>query len=271
MTSNYYQYWPFPIGEEEERKFPDHAELIDFFTGIYSDGFKVYWQLPGESLYGAKAETRSGEIIQRSFTKSRWEINLSEELRPRLTAFVDDFRTAGIALRDWLNGQSVNDIIEDIKENLILLAGLKNSYTIYELEDRQYWPFQFSEEEKRIPQVSEKISFLESIYSEGFEVYRVCEDDKRERYFAKSQSRLGFIVQWEDRKSKEIFWEFGVSENDQKGLTAFLTDFKIAGAALREWLNGRSVNDTFENIKEYLTISSGSKESYTIYEDKAKS
>jgi hypothetical protein len=136
MTSkSSYQYWPFTVDEKEERKLPDYAELIEFFEGIHSDGFKVYWQLPGESLYGAKAEARSGEIIQRSFTKSRWEIDLSEGLKPRLTAFVDDFRTAGIALRDWLNGQSVNNIIENINENLTLLSGLKSSYTIYNSED----------------------------------------------------------------------------------------------------------------------------------------
>jgi hypothetical protein len=132
MTSRHYQYWPFPVGEEEERKLPEYAELIEFFEGIYSDDFKVYWELPGESFYGAKAETRSGEIIQRSFTKSRWELNLSEKLRPRLTAFVDDFRTAGIALRGWLNGQSVTDILEGINEHLTLLSGLKSSYTIYD-------------------------------------------------------------------------------------------------------------------------------------------
>lgn len=135
MTSRYHQYWPFSVGEEEERKLPEYAELIEFFKGIHSDGFKVYWELPGESLYGAKGETRSGEIIQRSFTKSRWEINLSEKFRPRFTAFVDDFRTAGIALRSWLNGQSTTNILEDVNEHLTLLSGLKSSYTIYDTED----------------------------------------------------------------------------------------------------------------------------------------
>jgi hypothetical protein len=132
MTSNHYQYWPFPIDEKEERRLPNYAELVEFFEGIYSDGFKVYWELPGESFYGAEAEARSGEIIQRSFTKSRWELNLSEKLRPQLTAFVDDFRIAGIALRIWLNGQSANDILEDISEHLTLLSGQKSSYTIYD-------------------------------------------------------------------------------------------------------------------------------------------
>jgi hypothetical protein len=136
MTKNDYQYWPFPIDEKEERKLPNYAELVEFFEGIHSDGFKVYWELPGESFYGAEAESRSGEIIQRSFTKSRWELNLSEKLRPRLTAFVDDFRTAGIALRVWLNGQAVNDILEDINEHLTLLSGLESSYTIHVPENK---------------------------------------------------------------------------------------------------------------------------------------
>jgi hypothetical protein len=133
-SRNYYQYWSFTISEED-RKLPKYNELIEFFESIDSDGFKVYWELPGESLYGAKAETRSGEIIQRSFTNNRWELSLSEKLRPRLTAFVSDFRAAGIALRGWLNGQSVNDILEDINEHLTLLSGLKSTHTIYDPKD----------------------------------------------------------------------------------------------------------------------------------------
>lgn len=135
MTIGHYQYWLFPISEEDGRKLPNYVELIEFFAGIYADGAKVYWELPRETFYGAETETRSGHIIQRSFTRSRWQLDLFEKRRPRLTAYVDDFRTAGIALRAWLNGQSINNIFEDINEHLILLGGQKSSCTIYDPKD----------------------------------------------------------------------------------------------------------------------------------------
>jgi hypothetical protein len=50
-----------------------------------------------------------------------------------------------------------------------------------------------------------------------------------------------------------------------------MTDFEVAGTALRAWLKGRSLDDTLEDIKEYLTIPLGFNESYTIYEAKTES
>jgi hypothetical protein len=263
------RYWPFPVGETD-RLFPELAEKIEFLEGVYSDGFKAYWALPEQSIYGASSKTRSGMIVQRG-RKNRWEFRLDENIEQRLTAFITDFEVAGTAVRAWLNGRSVNDILEDIKEYLTLLSGLKTSYTVYDKKDEKHWPFTVSEEERQRPGVAKKIEFLESVYSDGFEVYRVHRESKRERYVAKSQSRLGFIVEWTPEKGKEIFWEFGVSESGRQGFTAFLTDFKVAGTALRAWLNGRSATDILEDIKEYLTVPSGCNESFILYKAQVES
>jgi hypothetical protein len=135
INENSYQYWPFPV-DEAVRQLPEVAQKIEFLAGVYSDGFKAFQEVPGESLYGAMSETRSGEIIQRSFRGNRWELRLSENLERRLVAFVTDFDIAGKALRAWLNGQSEIKVLEDIREYLTLLSGLKNSYTLYTPKDK---------------------------------------------------------------------------------------------------------------------------------------
>jgi hypothetical protein len=130
-----YRYWPFQV-EAEVRQLPEVAEKVEFLEGIYSDGFKAFQEVPGESFYGALSETRSGEIIQRSFRNNRWELRLSENFERRLVAFVTDFSVAGKALRAWLNGRSVDEILQDIREYLTLLSGVKDSYTIFSSDDK---------------------------------------------------------------------------------------------------------------------------------------
>jgi hypothetical protein len=268
--TDHYQYWPFPVSETDKQSL-EEAEKIEFLKSAYFDGFKAYREVPGESLYGAKSNTRSGIIVQRSFRNNRWEFRLDENIERRLIAFVTDFRIAGTALKDWLNGRSVNEILIDIKEYLIISPGTKGGYTVYDPKDEQHWPFPLSEADKQSPDEAAKIEFLESIYSDGFEVYRVRREKEQERYVARFQSYLGSITQWGSKKGKgEICWQFSAFDG-HKQLTAFITDFRVAGTALRALLNGRSVNDTLEDIKEYLTVPLGFSESYTIYEVKAES
>jgi hypothetical protein len=266
---NNYQYWPFPVSTEE-RQLSEELEKLEFLESIYSDGFKSYREVPGESLYGAKSNTHSGIIIQRSFKNNRWELRLNENIERRLVAFVTDFRIAGKALRAWLNGKSMSDILIDVSEYLINVSGTEGGYTVYDPKDEQYWPFPVSTSDKQSPEEAEKIKFLESIYSDGCEVYRVRREKEQERYVARCQSRLGSIMQWGSKKGKsEICWQLSAFDS-HKQLTAFITDFRVTGTALRACLNGQSVSDTLEDIREYLTIPSGFNKSYTMYDVKAE-
>jgi hypothetical protein len=127
-------------------------------------------------------------------------------------------------------------------------------------DNDQYWPFQISEEDNQLPEKAEKIEFLESTYSEGFEAYR--ESGGLDFYGAKSKSRSGYIMQ----RARRNRWEFVLSENGDERLTAFVTNFKVAGTAVRAWLNERSVSDILDDVNGYLTIPPGLKFSYAVYD-----
>jgi hypothetical protein len=57
----------------------------------------------------------------------------------------------------------------------------------------QHWPFPIGEDERQISEQAEKLKFLKSAYSDGFESCRVVQglDD----YGANSESRSGYILQ----------------------------------------------------------------------------
>jgi hypothetical protein len=134
----------------------------------------------------------------------------------------------------------------------------------------QYWPFPVSEEEKQLPEEAVKIEFLESVYSDGFKAYRDC--GGLDCYGAKSKSRSGVILQ----RARRNRWEFRLydlndNENVDRRLTAFVTDFRVAGTALRTWLNERSVNDILNDINGYLTVPPGLDGSYTVHDAKSQS
>jgi hypothetical protein len=65
------------------------------------------------------------------------------------------------------------------------------------------WPFPVSDEDKQSPEEAQKIEFLESIYSDGFEVYRVRREKEQERYGAQFHPYLGSVMQWGSKKGKE--------------------------------------------------------------------
>ncbi len=113
-------------------------------------------------------------------------------------------------------------------------------------DDRyQHWPFPISEEERQIPEQAQKLDFLQDAYSDGFQSYRaVCGLDN---YCAYSESRGGYILQ-RGRKNR---WEFLLHEGDEICFSVLVTSFKVAGAAVRAWLNGRTREEILEDVKEY--------------------
>jgi hypothetical protein len=112
-----YQYWPFPVSEEE-RQIPEQDEKLKFLESAYSDGFESYRTFQGLDNYGANSKSRSVYILQRG-RKNRWEFLLSEDSNLCLSALVNDFGIAGEAVRAWLNEGSTIDIIDDINKYLI--------------------------------------------------------------------------------------------------------------------------------------------------------
>jgi hypothetical protein len=257
-STPYFQSWPFPI-TEKERQTPEMAEKIEFFENAETDGFEAYCLLRGYK-YGAKSQLRSGSITQLT-RKPMWELKFYEESECQLLAYGNDFRIAAIAVRAWLRGRLVIEILEDIKEYLIVPSELDYSYKVYEANTRdfyQYWPFPISEGEKQSPEAIEKIEFLEDTYSDGFTAYR--EPEKLDYYVAQSESRAGCIMQ----RGRRNRWELNLSGSDPH-LTAYVTNFRVAGKAVRAWLHEQPVSKILEDITEYLTVPPGAKSSYTLY------
>jgi hypothetical protein len=260
MTTTYrypnFQYWPFPVSDEEKQS-PEKIVKIKFLENAYSEGFEAYREPPDKlDYYVACSKSRTGCIVQRGI-RNRWEFTLSEYIETRFTAYVTEFRIAGEAVRAWLNGGTVNEIFDNIKDHLAVLSGAQSSYKVYEVE--QYWPFPISEEEKQSPEAMEKIDFLERIYSEGFEAYRKSQDEVR--YTAKSQVRLGHISAWKWGPCWRI--ELFDYDNDQK-LTAFVAEFRVAASAVRACLNRLPLHEILEDIKEHLIVPPKLKWSYKL-------
>jgi hypothetical protein len=113
-STDRYQYWPFPISEEE-RQIPEQAEKLDFLQDAYSDGFQSYREVRGLDNYGAYSESRSGCILQRG-RKNRWQLLLHEGDETCFSVLVSTFKVAGAAVRAWLNGRTTKEILEDVKE-----------------------------------------------------------------------------------------------------------------------------------------------------------
>jgi predicted SpoU family rRNA methylase len=251
----HYQYWPFPISDLD-MELPEEMEGVKFLESAYSEGFEAYREPPNQidDYYVARSESRIGTILQRG-RRNRWEIVLTEGGEKRFKAYVTEFRVAGEEVRKWLKGVTVSEILENITGYLAVLGGSQSSYKVYEVE--QYWPFPVSEEDRQRPEDAEKIEFFESVYADGFKVYRICEEQVR--YTAISQSLVGDIQAME----RGNCWRLTLSGDNQQ-LMAFVIDFKVAGAAVRACLHGRAVSDILEDIKEYLTIPPKYKFSYKL-------
>jgi hypothetical protein len=259
--NQYYQYWPFPVNEEDRQR-SGIAEKIEFLESIYSDGFEAYQDPKSPTYYVGKSKVRAGSILERG-TRDRWSLSLTESIEPRLTALVTNFSVAGTAVRNWLNGYSASEILNDINSYLISSSKSDNVYTIYDPDDEKYWPFSVSEADRQRPEISEKIEFLEKAYSDGFETYQVCRDQEH-RYVAKSQSCIGYIEEWGEGN----FWNLAMFGNEQR-FTAYVVNFRIAGQALINWLNERKISSIIEDINEYLIIPPGFTSSYTLELDES--
>jgi hypothetical protein len=236
-----HQYWPFPVDNQKEKSVED-TEKIKFLQNIYLDGFKAYQEMGQWDEYGAESVSRLGSIIRRGI-RNRWELRLSEKAGgPELTAFVTEFRIAGTAVKSWLNGRSLIDILNDISKYLFVPSKKGTSYTLTIIE--QYWPFPICEVERKRTETTEKIDFLETLFLEGFETYRVIQE--RVGYGAKSQSREGYIQE----AVKRNHWELRLSEYSENQFMTSTTNFMISAKVVREWLKGHNLSeiDAVESI-----------------------
>lgn len=73
MTTNANEYWPFTVSDEE-RRWPEMIEKINFLDELHSAGFKAFRS--GVNDYGAESESREGIIIERG--RKRWEFRLAK-------------------------------------------------------------------------------------------------------------------------------------------------------------------------------------------------
>lgn len=147
-------------------------------------------------------------------------------------------------------GESLKDLGYFCQEDMIM-----SSF------DNEYWPFVLSDKEKEDTEVLTQIEFLKSVTKAGFQGYRFGEVN----YGASSNIRLGNLIKRGRRKR----WELVLHDNEEC-LSAFISDFQIAGGALLHWLEGASIQNVLDEIKDYLIIMGSSKTGYTIYNDEKK-
>ncbi len=125
MSTTDYNYWPFSVGPVASRS-SQETEEIEFLETACDSGYESFRF--GINDYGARSKTREGCILERG--RRRWEIRLAEGEHRRLIAFVDDFKSAGQAIQQWLNGSSVRQVVHDIHDRLITPPGAKASHVI---------------------------------------------------------------------------------------------------------------------------------------------
>ncbi|WP_146436550.1 hypothetical protein [Blastopirellula retiformator] len=123
--------WPFNVSDAD-MNCPEIAEKIDFLRSASDVGAESYRF--GINNYGAKLNCRSGAILERG--RNRWEIRLSQDDLRYLSAFVGNFVAAGNALTLWLRGEATGQILDNVSESLIVPPGLKESFTVYEAEQK---------------------------------------------------------------------------------------------------------------------------------------
>lgn len=121
-----YEYWPFPVSDADTA-IPEVAEKIAFLKAIAQCTTEAYRF--GINNYGAKSEHRAGIILERG--RKRWEIRLSENETRHLTAFVECFSVAGNAVNSWLSGCGLDEVLDELKDQLVIPPGLTESYTIH--------------------------------------------------------------------------------------------------------------------------------------------
>jgi hypothetical protein len=118
-------FWPC------ELSFPLTASEIRFLETALENGYRPF--VTGISDLGALSDSgRSGELVVRG--RTRRELVLSITRKTVLSAFVDEFETAADALLQWLEGASIDAILEMIRKHLIVMPGMTTSYQIYSSE-----------------------------------------------------------------------------------------------------------------------------------------
>jgi hypothetical protein len=124
MQTSEYQYWPF----DAQSTVRDSAiKQTRFLESAFNLGYEAF--TCGMNDYGARSAEREGLIIERGRT-GRWEVCLADANDRALSAYVNDFTVAANAVKQWLSGKQVNEIVKLLQEHLITLPGAKASYTI---------------------------------------------------------------------------------------------------------------------------------------------
>lgn len=119
----------------------------------------------------------------------------------------------------------------------------------------EYWPFAVNEEDRRWPEMIEKITFLDELHSSGFKSFRSGVND----YGAESETREGIIIE----RGRKL-WELRLSKGGDRRFSAFVSRFPKAGKALASWLKGASEHDIYSDIKGELVVPPGRSTSYTM-------
>lgn len=103
-----------------------------------------------------------------------------------------------------------------------------------------------------------KVTFLKTRYDDGYESFRFGIND----YGARSKEREGCILERGRNR-----WEIRLAQGNERRLLAFVSDFSVAGGAVRQWLAGACAKGIAQNISSCLVTPPGAKASHVITEE----
>jgi len=126
LTQN--RYWPFNV-LPLERQTEQQRREIRFLETAYQAGCKPY--MFGSQNFGAAANGRAGEIIDRGCRGKHWEVLLVSAQELIVSVHVDDFESAAESLLRWLRGDEGAEIVENVRDHLFSSAVTPSGFVLH--------------------------------------------------------------------------------------------------------------------------------------------
>lgn len=123
--------------------------------------------------------------------------------------------------------------------------------------DYEYWPFPVDDANTALPDVADKIAFMQQASDAGAESYKFGINN----FGARFAHRSGIIMERGRHR-----WELRLSQGDQRCISAFTRCFVPAGNAVMAWLEGDTISAVLQKLTEHLVVPPGMKASYTIHD-----
>ena len=122
------RYWPFDVLPLERQSGQQQRE-IRFLEAAYQAGCKPY--MFGSQNFGAAANGRAGEILDRGCRGKHWEVLLVSAQELIVSVHVDDFEAAAESLLRWLRGDEGAEIVDNVRGHLFSTGVTPSGFVLH--------------------------------------------------------------------------------------------------------------------------------------------